>query len=225
MARSNVGQYKATYAKLLRLYPKSYQQRFAEPMRQMFADMCHEREQNGQDTRGFAYKIYAETFTGVLAQHIQEVVMNIKTAKSKIIVSAGLVGVIAIGALLTNYSVRAAQTIEPGLGLKQVQALSKGTKSACLADVRSAADAVKRDDGFMELHGNKFSNFEMTEGGAIADVPAGTNYDLTINSYTDNTVKGTLTYEKGYGTYNYTTQKLPAHGQWKLISIVACKQS
>ncbi len=225
MARSSTGQYEAAYAKLLRLYPKAYRQRFAEPMQQMFADMCNEHGQDGQDTRGFVYKIYAETFVGVIKQNIQEVVMNIKTTRSKVIIGVSVVGIVAIAVVALTNNHPGAQSIRPGTWLKQVRELSKGDKAACLANVQSASDAVNHDDGFNYFKGQKFSNFEDTEGMAIADVPAGTNYDLTINSYANNTVRGTMTYEKDYGTYNYTTQKLPAHGQWKLMSIVACKQS
>lgn len=225
MARGNTRHREATYAKLLRLYPKSYRQRFAEPMQQMFADMCNERSQNGQDTRSFTYKIYAETLAGVLTERIREVVMNIKTAKSKVAIGLVLVGVIGIATVVLLSNRPTAQTIQPNTWLKQVRELSKGSKTACLPNVQGAADAVKRDDGSTEFNGNKISNFEETESTAIADVPAGTNYDVTINSYTNHTVKGTMTYEKDYGTYNYTTQKLPAHGQWQLMSIIACKKS
>jgi len=224
MARTSTQRYEATYAKLLRLYPKSYRQRFAEPMQQLFADICHERNQSGQDTGGFAYKIYAETLASVLTERIQEVVMNIKANRPKVVIGVSLIGIIATVALLNSRPATGAQPIQPGTWLKQVRKLSEGDKAACLANVSSAADAVKHDDSFTEFRGQKFSNFEEVEGEAIADIPAGTNYDLTINSYANNTVKGTMTYDKNYGTYNYTTQKLPAHGQWKLVSVVACKK-
>ena len=227
MTRGDTKHREATYAKLLRLYPKAYRQRFAEPMQQMFADMCSELDQNGQNTRGFIYKIYADTLVGVLTERIQEVVMNIKANKPKVVIGASLVGIgiVVTAVLLNNHPATGAQTIPPNTWLKQVRELSKGAKSACLANVQSAADAVKRDDGFEYFKGQKISNFEETESSAIADVPAGTNYDVTINSYANNTVKGTMTYEKDYGTYNYTNQKLPAHGQWKLMSVIACKKS
>ncbi len=225
MARGNIKRYEATYAKLLRFYPKSYRQRFAEPMHQMFADMCRELDQNGKNTRSFTYKIYAETVAGILTERVQEVVMNIKANRPKVVIGVSLVSIsiIATAILLNNHPTTVAQPIQPGTWLKQVRELSKGKKTACLANVSSATDAVKRDDSFTEFKGQKFSTFEEVEGGAIADIPAGTNYHLTINSYTNNTVKGTMTYDKGYGSYNYTTQKLPAHGQWQLMSIVACK--
>ncbi len=152
--------------------------------------------------------------------------MNIKTTKSKVIIAAGLVGIITVVTVVALVGNRpAAQSIQPGSWLKQVRESSQGNKNACLADVDSAAAAVKRDDRSMEFHGSKFSNFEMAAGGAIADVPAGANYDLTINTYANNTAKGTLAYEKNYGTYNYTIQKLPKAGEWKLVSIIACKKS
>ena len=151
--------------------------------------------------------------------------MNIKTSKPKVIMGVGLVGIIGIVAVVLLGNRPTAQAVQPGTWFKQVQKLSKGNKAACLPNVRSAADAVSRDDGFTEFKGNKFSNFQETESSAIADVLAGTNYNLTINSYTGNTVKGTMTYGKGYGTYNYTTKKLPAHGQWQPVSIIACKKS
>jgi hypothetical protein len=191
----------------------------------MFADMCNEHNKHGQDARGLAYKIYAETFMGILKERIQEVVMNIKTAKPRFVIGAsiGLVGIIVAIVLLNNDN-HSAQSIQPGSWLKDVRAMSKGDKNACLANVPSAADAIKLDDESVEYQGNKFSNFEMTAGGAIADVPAGTNYTLTTNTYTNNIAKGTMTYDKDYGVYNYTIQKLPKAGEWKLVSIIACKK-
>jgi len=223
MARSTTARQEATYAKLLQLYPTSYRRQFAEPMQQMFVDLCHERTQNGLDTRGLAYRLYAETLMGALTQHLQETRMNLKTTQAKVTIGVGLIGIIAAIAILSNRPT--AQLLHPGLGLKQVRQLSKGTKSACLADSSAAANAVKHDDTFQVYKGTKFSNFESAAGIAITDVPAGTNYHLAINSYANKTVTGTLAYEKDYGTYNYTIKKLPAAGQWQLMSIVACQKS
>lgn len=189
----------------------------------MFADICH----YDQGTQHSIPKLYAETVMNIVKQHIQETIMNIKTAKPKTIIGAslGLVGILVAASLLGNHPAPTAQAIQPGTWLKQVRTLSKGKKATCLATVQSASDAVKQDDSFMDFNGDKISNFETAAGGAIADVPAGTNYTLTINSYAAGTAKGTMIYEHGYGTYNYTIQKLSKHGDWKLVSIIACKQS
>ena len=191
----------------------------------MFVDICNERSQQGQDTHRFVYKIYTETLISVVTEQIQEVTMNIKTTKSKIVIGVSLVGIGSTIAVVALNNRPTAQSIQPGSWLKQVHELSKGKKGACLPNIPNAAAAVHNDDGYMEFKGNRSSNFETAAGDAIADVPAGTSYNMTINSYANNTAKGTLAYEKGYGKYNYTIQKLPAHGQWKLVSIIACSDS
>jgi hypothetical protein len=192
-------------------------------MLQMFTDMYNEHSQDGQAARSFTRKVYAETLAGALRQHAQKTLATLSTTRSKAVIGVSLIGLLAWVTIISHRPV--AQAIQPGLGFRQVQQLSKGDKSACLANNNNAATAVAHDDGFITYKGTKFSNFEATPGTAIADVPAGTNYDLTINSYTDTIVKGTMTYEKDYGAYNYTVRKLPDAGQWQLVSIVACKKS
>lgn len=222
MAYSNPGRQAETYAKLLRLYPKAYRQQFAEPMQQMFADMCNERAQNGQTAGDLTRKVYAETLAGALRQHAQETWIVVSTTRSKAVLGVSLIGLLAWVTIISHRPV--AQAIQPGLGFRQVQQLSKGDKRACLTNNDSAAKAVRHDDGFVTYKGTLFSNFEAAAGSAIADVPAGTNYELTISSYSDAIVRGTMTYAHGYGTYNYTISKLPAAGQWELASMVACKK-
>jgi hypothetical protein len=192
-------------------------------MLQMFTDMCNERTQNGQTARGLTRKIYAETLAGAFRQHLQATMASLNTTKSKAVIGVSLIGLLAWVTIISHRPV--AQAIQPGSGFRQVQQLSKGNKSACLANNDSAAQAVRRDDGFVAYKGTKFSNFEAAAGGAISDVPAGTYYDLTISSYADTIVKGTMTYAHDYGTYNYTIRKLPDAGQWELTSIVACKKT
>lgn len=224
MAHNTPSRAAATYAKLLRLYPKAYRQRFAEPMQQMFIDMYNERVQLQLDTRGLVCKVYAETLAGIVKENIQEAVMTIKTTKTKLIIGAVLVAAGSLVAVVLINNRPTAQTIHPGSMLKQVRDLSKGKKNPCLPNVQNAVNAVHQDDVVTEYKGNKMSNFEESASNAIADVPAGTNYDITINDYANGYAKGTMTYQKDYGTYNYLIHKLPAHGQWQLVSVTACKK-
>src|ERR1051325_2528221 len=53
------------YAKLLRLYPKAHQDRFAEGMQQTFNDLCRERIKAQKGVVSFATLIFLETLAGV----------------------------------------------------------------------------------------------------------------------------------------------------------------
>lgn len=217
--------YTATYARLLHLYPKSYRQRFAQPMQQMFVDMCLERKQSGDSLFGFALKVYAETSVGIVKESFKEMAMHSKTTKAKIIIVVSLVGlgtVITVGLLLNNRPTAA--TIPPMSSFEQARELSKGAKDTCLGDNQQAADAVTRDDHRTVDEYGEFSRFEMIASEGIMDVPAGTNYEVAINSYDNNLAKGSLAYEKEYGTYNYTIKKLPKAGEWEFVSMTACEK-
>src|SRR5687768_15059798 len=88
--------YTATYARLLHLYPKSYQRQFAQPMQQMFADMCLEREQSGEPLLGFALKVYLETSVGIVKEGFKEMSMHSKTMKAKIIITGVVITLLAV---------------------------------------------------------------------------------------------------------------------------------
>ena len=74
------------YAVLLRLYPKQYRERFAEPMEQTFNDLLRERAKKGTGLFGFALWIFVETFAGAMREN-----MTIITMRHKALVRIALV--------------------------------------------------------------------------------------------------------------------------------------
>lgn len=210
------------YAGLLRLYPKSYQKRFTEPMQQTFNDMYHDHMQRGDSTFNFIIKTYADTGLAIVKEHSKEVVMS--TKNKKLLVAVGLVGVLAI-AVTTVFLVKDRQedpVIAPWSTLEQARAASKAQKDVCLADDQQAAAAVEKDDTFYDEE-KTLSKFEMTASEGIIDVPAGTEYEVTTFSYDGTTATGSLAYDGNYGSYNYTIKKGSDAGSWKFISMTACE--
>ncbi len=103
-----IQKYRKRYAKLLRLYPKTYRDRFAEGMEQTFHDLCRERVQAKKHLFTFALSTYFETFAGILRQnatHITRLFMkqdsthNLKIVKYAAI-TVGLLMVTGIIALM-----------------------------------------------------------------------------------------------------------------------------
>lgn len=225
MARASTG-YQKTYAKLLLLYPASYQKRFAEPMLQTFSDLCRERAQSGKGLFWFAAKSYSGTFVEIIKEHIKEGIMSSKATKLKVLAAAGSIGALAfvVGLVFMN-SNRTAQTIPAYSRLEQARELSKGKKDAYLMDSQQAVDAIKQDDRTYDFKDQKISKFETTAALGIMDVPAGTEYKLTMHSYENGIARGAIAYEYGYGIYNYEIKKLPGDGEWEMVQVVACERS
>jgi hypothetical protein len=222
MKRSaSLKRYENFYAMLLRLYPKTYQQQFAEPMLQTFTDLCHERHQSKGNVSNYVLKLYADTCVGIIKERSKEVVMSSKANKSKLIaISGGVMLVVFTTVLIWNN--RQSNVIAPHSSLKDARELSERTKSACLTDDQQAVEAVKKDDTYIE--DGKYSKFSLTASEGLMDVPAGTMYEITINSYDGKTAEGTIEYEQDYGTYNYIIEKASGPDGWKFISMTPCQK-
>lgn len=67
--------YRRLYARLLRLYPRSYRERFGEGMAQTFSDLCRERADAGQGLFTLALWAFGDTFIGMLREHLSRVVL------------------------------------------------------------------------------------------------------------------------------------------------------
>jgi spore maturation protein SpmB len=110
-----LGRYRRWYSRLLRLYPRPFRERFAEPMTQTFTDLARERSIANRPLFGFV----AATFLGTLGNIIKENFVRIDRP-SIITVLAILVAVAGVGAVL---SVLAGAAIH-GLGsLNEAEAL------------------------------------------------------------------------------------------------------
>lgn len=66
----SIQRYKTWYARLLRLYPKPYRERFGEGMQQTFNDLCRERSEAEDGLFGFVLWMFAETSVGILGENM-----------------------------------------------------------------------------------------------------------------------------------------------------------
>lgn len=58
------------YQRLLRLYPRTFRERFGVSMAQTFDDLCREKQwQTGQRLYGFVFLVFFETVVGVFKEH------------------------------------------------------------------------------------------------------------------------------------------------------------
>jgi hypothetical protein len=64
------------YAKLLRLYPKLFRERFAEGMEQTCNDLCRERVKAERGLFSFALWTFVETSAGILRENITLIIMQ-----------------------------------------------------------------------------------------------------------------------------------------------------
>ena len=74
--RHSLQRYRNWYARLLRLYPKLYRERFAEPMEQTFSDLLRERAQEGNSLFRSAAWMFIETFTGIIKENVNFILMK-----------------------------------------------------------------------------------------------------------------------------------------------------
>jgi hypothetical protein len=67
-----IGRYRRWYARLLRLYPRPFRDRFGEPMAQTFTDLCHERTDANRGLHAFALGTFAETSAQILTENMTQ---------------------------------------------------------------------------------------------------------------------------------------------------------
>ena len=68
----SIRRYRRWYAKLLRLYPKPYHERFGEGMEQTFNDLCRERRDAKGGLFGFVLWMFVETSAGIIKENLRE---------------------------------------------------------------------------------------------------------------------------------------------------------
>jgi hypothetical protein len=64
--------YRKLYARLLRLYPRAYRERFAQSMEQTFGDLCRERTTAGKGLFTLALWAFCETLVGILRESLMQ---------------------------------------------------------------------------------------------------------------------------------------------------------
>lgn len=96
MADRAIGRYRRWYARLLRLYPTPFRQRFAEPMAQTFTDLCRERRETNRGLFGFALATFAETSAGVIKENMAHMITHPMNYLRWVLVTAGVLAVPAL---------------------------------------------------------------------------------------------------------------------------------
>jgi hypothetical protein len=106
-----IRRYRRWYGRLLRLYPRTFRDRFAEPMAQTFTDLCRERTDANRGLIGLAATTFAETSAGIIRENLAQMTTQPLKYLRWIIVTAG---VLAIPALAMAFDIAF-----PGPGSRQ----------------------------------------------------------------------------------------------------------
>ena len=71
-----IGRYSGWYRRLLRLYPRPFRERFAEPMAQTFTDLARERTDANRGLLGLALATFAETSAGIVRENMTQLMQT-----------------------------------------------------------------------------------------------------------------------------------------------------
>jgi hypothetical protein len=85
-----IGRYRRWYARLLRLYPRTFQERFGEPMAQTFTDLCRERTDANRGLHAFALETFAETSAQILRENMTQLMQTRSVIRWVLITAAVL---------------------------------------------------------------------------------------------------------------------------------------
>ncbi len=110
----SISRYRRWYARLLRLYPGPFQDRFGEPMAQTFTDLARERTDADRGLLGFALGTFAETSAAIIRENATHMVMQNMNYLRWVLITAALLGVPAL-AMAFNIGVP-----DPGQGTEGV---------------------------------------------------------------------------------------------------------
>jgi hypothetical protein len=108
-----IGRYRRWYRRLLRLYPKPYRERFAEPMAQTFTDLARERADANRGILGFALATFAETTAGIMRENMTQLMQTRVVIRWVLITAA----VLAVPALVMAFNIGVP---DPGQGIEGV---------------------------------------------------------------------------------------------------------
>jgi hypothetical protein len=84
----SIRRYRRWYGRLLRLYPRPFRERFAEPMEQTFADLAGERREAHRSLLGFALGTFAETAAGIIRENLAPMTTQTKHYLRWVLVTA-----------------------------------------------------------------------------------------------------------------------------------------
>ena len=110
----SIGRYRRWYARLLRLYPRPFRQRFGEPMAQTFTDLCRERTDRNEGLLGFAAGTFAETSAGIIRENATHMITGNFNYLRWVLITAAVLAVPAV-AMAFNLGIP-----DPGQGTEGV---------------------------------------------------------------------------------------------------------
>jgi hypothetical protein len=88
-----IGRYRLWYGRLLRLYPRPFRQRFAEPMAQTFTDLARERREANRGLIGFAAWAFAETSAGIIRENVTHMFIQTNVLIRWVLITAAVLAV------------------------------------------------------------------------------------------------------------------------------------
>jgi hypothetical protein len=95
----SIERYRRWYGRLLRLYPRPFRERFAEPMTQTFTDLARERTGASGSLVGFALGTFVETASHILRENMRQL-MQTKNYLRWVLVTAAVLAVPALAMAL-----------------------------------------------------------------------------------------------------------------------------
>jgi hypothetical protein len=91
-----IGRYRTWYRRLLRLYPRAFRLRFAEPMTQTFTDLARERGRTNGSLIGFVAWTFAETSAGIIRENLAQMTMQTKNYLRWVVITGVVLAVPAL---------------------------------------------------------------------------------------------------------------------------------
>ena len=90
-----IGRYRRWYAGLIRLYPRPFRERFAEPMAQTFTDLARERADANRGLHAFALGTFAETAALIMRENMTQLTQT-RTVLRWVLITAAVLAVPAL---------------------------------------------------------------------------------------------------------------------------------
>lgn len=97
-----IGAIRRWYARLLRLYPRTYRERMGESMEQTFSDLCRERREAGEGLAGFVLWTFADTFVAILREDARSMTQAAKRNGMILLSVTGAIAIIGTALLTQN---------------------------------------------------------------------------------------------------------------------------
>jgi hypothetical protein len=89
----SIHRYRRWYAGLLRLYPRPFRQRFAEPMAQTFTDLVRERSEDNRGLIGFIAWAFTETLAGIIRENVTHMLIQTNVLVRWVLITAAVLAV------------------------------------------------------------------------------------------------------------------------------------